>query len=241
MNFYNRVRTRLRLAYMGQKAIGEIYRPVLSAIHVAGAAIYVEPKQVLTGLGLEFRDADYSPQLDLRLTEFPQLYDSDDLTRETIWRIVREIEPVVVVETGVANGLSTQTILDALFLNDHGLLHSFDIDARAQGSVPVKLRTRWKFTQLDEGTAMRDLRTNVHDYSGQVGVWFHDSDHNYSWQMREYELAASLLAPGGVLITDDADGTEAFADFCRTHPTWDNVALFDTRKVCGFARKPIES
>jgi len=239
MTFYSRIRTRVKLAYMGQKALGEFYRPILSAIHVAGAPIKVDPKQVLTEIGLEFRDFEYPRELDRSLRVFPDLYDSDDLTREVIWRIVRDVEPAVVVETGVANGLSSQTILDALFLNDHGSLHSFDIDARAQASVPIDLRPRWKFTLLDAGNAMRDLRSNVLEYSGQIGVWFHDSDHNYRWQLQEYELAASLLAPGGVLITDDADGTEAFADFCLSQPTWDKVALFDTRKVCGFARKPL--
>jgi predicted O-methyltransferase YrrM len=229
------------LAWQGQRAIGEYYRPILSSLHLAGATIETAIDPVLAALDIPLAGQEDLPVLANRADTFPALYDSDDLTRMAIWQVVRSLQPEIVVETGVANGLSTRTILAALRANGHGKLCSFDVDPRAASSVPEEARARWEFTLLDAGSAMPQLAAAVRPLSGGVGMWFHDSDHNYGWQRYEYDLAASVLAPGGVLISDDADGTEAFADFCLSEPTWLRRSLFDTRKVCGFARKPINS
>lgn len=243
MRFVQRSIARLQLLMEGQKAIGMHYRPVLSSIHVAGACIEIaiDPVMAAIGLPLEASEDFFPPRIDRSVSVFPKMYDSDDLTREAIWRVILATKPKVVVETGVANGLSTQTILSALHAIGNGHLYSFDIEESARESVPKDLRSRWTFTALNAKTAMRDLRKSVEPWAPEVGVWFHDSDHGYRWQSEEYRLASKCLAPGGILITDDADGTEAFADFCSMHPSWLVSALFDTRKVCGFARKPHSS
>ena len=242
MKHLDRLRLRLSLALKGPKAVGETYRPVLSSIDASGVQICTSVRPVLTQLGLNHGASDSQddgpPVLDRSVRIFPDFYDSDDQTRECIWRVITHIRPECVVETGVANGLSSQTILSALEVNGRGSLFSFDIDSRTRESVPVHLRHRWNFKLLNRKSAKRDLSTEVTPLIGKIGVWFHDSDHSYSWQRDEFALAAHLLAPGGILISDDADGTEAFADFCQDHPDWSATALFDTRKVCGFARKP---
>lgn len=241
MSFVDRAKFRLQLAIKGHKALGEIYRPILSSIHSAGVRIHVTIDPVLDALELPPDAAKkiHPPTLDRSVRLMPDMYDSDTLTREAIWSILLASKPDIVVETGVANGLSSQTILSGLEANGRGRLYSFDVDPRTEDSVPTELRHRWVFKALTPKTAMKTLSASVLPLAGKVGVWFHDSDHNYSWQRSEFELAARTLGQGGVLISDDADGTEAFADFCLEHPDWASSALFDTRKVCGFARKPL--
>jgi len=240
MNIVERIRMRIHLARLGHKALGEYYRPILSSIHLAGARINVSLDPVLAQLELPipYMQTTPPPVVDRSVRIFPDMYDSDDLTREAIWYVLQTLRPEVVVETGVANGLSSQTILAALESNGHGHLYSFDVDPRTEGSVPAALKHSWTFRSLNPKSAMADLCNYVSPLAGAIGVWFHDSDHSYSWQQSEFELAARVLRPGGVLISDDADGTEAFADFCLKHPDWSSSALFDTRKVCGFSRKP---
>lgn len=240
MSAMKRMWTRIVFAMKGQKAIGEYYRPILSSIHIAGAQIHTATEPIFGALQLSSETLDETPPptLDRSIRIFPDFYDSDDLTRKAIWEIILAVRPDYVIETGVANGLSTQTILGALDHNGHGELYSFDVDPRTEQSVPFHLRSRWVYRTINSVSPMRDLTEAVTPLAGRVSVWFHDSDHSYSWQKAEYELATSVLRQGGILVSDDIDGTEAFADFCRDHPDWSATALFDTRKVCGFARKP---
>lgn len=236
--------TRLRLAARAEMSAGRIYRPVLSSIHFSGARISTSIKPVLDSLGLQSSKAGSTftplPLPDGTLRVFPDFYDSGNLTLECIQQILYSTRPECVIETGVANGLSSRTILAALDLNNRGSLYSFDIDSRAANSVPAQLKERWHFRTLDRKRALKQLAQHAEQLTGGVGVWLHDSDQSYSWLRSELNLAQRVLAPGGILIVDDADGTEAFADFCREHPSWTYAALFDTRKVCGFARKPFE-
>jgi predicted O-methyltransferase YrrM len=223
---------------MGQRAIGEYYRPILSSMFVAGIEIETSVDDVMHSLDLPFDPADRSAHLDDVAKTFPVLYNSGGATLDALWHVVRAVKPEVVIETGVANGLSTRTLLEALNKNGFGRLVSFDVDPRASQSVPESLKSNWEFVLLKSGSAESELQRIAQTYSNHVGIWFHDSDHSYSWQLMEYDLAAKLLEPGGLLISDDVDGTEAFADFCSAHSSWMSRGLFDTRKVCGFSRKP---
>lgn len=243
MKLVARARQRFRLALRGYSALGEFYRPTLSSIHLSGAQIQVAVDPLIPALGLQESTSEAVPRrlVNQSTQLFPDLYDSGDLTREALWRIVLATRPDVVVETGVANGHSSQTILRALEFNGKGRLHSFDVDPRTSTSVPTELRQRWSFTTLNAQTAMQGLKSSIRSINGHVDMWFHDSDHNYAWQRSEFDLAKEFLSPGGVLVSDDVDGTDAFADFCLRNPDWKAVALFDTRKVCGFARKPTET
>lgn len=129
--------------------------------------------------------------------------------------IVRLTRPQVVVETGVALGFTTATILAALEDNHRGRLHSIDLPGLQYGPseevgavVPDHLRHRWS---LQLGDSKRLLGPLV-EVLGRVDVFLHDAWHTYSSMLREYRTVWPVMPSGGVLISDDVDNP-AFVEF----------------------------
>ncbi len=139
-------------------------------------------------------------------------------------------KPLTVIETGVANGITTNTMMKALEQTG-GALHSFDIDARTQN---VYTGTgNWSFYHLN-GNLEKSLEAHVTEI-GDVDLWIHDSNHGYLWQAYEYQLASRVLTTDGVLVSDDIDSSTAWGlaskDFLEP-----SSAIFDSRKFIGVAK-----
>ena len=141
-----------------------------------------------------------------------------------IYAVVRAIKPGVIVETGVASGLSSAHILRALAVNGKGTLHSIDLPNVQQGSVlpegrtsgwivPDSLRGRWKL-QLGDS---RKLLPGLLETLGRVDIFLHDSDHSYEAMSFEFEQAFPRLESGGMLLSDDTHLHTAWDDFCAKH------------------------
>jgi predicted O-methyltransferase YrrM len=138
--------------------------------------------------------------------------------------------PVTVVETGVANGITTNSIMRALEKTG-GTLHSFDIDPRTQNVY--KGNGNWHFHHLT-GSLERSLQDQIGEI-GNVDLWIHDSNHGFQWQTFEYGLAAKVLSSGGLLVSDDIDSSTAWGISSRNlfeHSS----AIFDNRKFIGVAK-----
>ena len=135
-----------------------------------------------------------------------------------IYALVRLAEPSHVVETGVANGVSSLYILAALEKNAHGTLHSLDLgrdylSGKATGwIVPRGLQHRW---DLRIGDAKELLPKTLEELAA-IDVFIHDSDHSYEHMFYEFELADAYLTNGGMLLADDAEFNEAFPEFVST-------------------------
>ncbi len=126
----------------------------------------------------------------------------------------RALEPEVVVETGVAHGVTSAFVLKALDRNGRGTLHSVDLPPLGRGAaalvgglVPDGLRARWK---LHRGVSGRLLPALVADL-GSVDVFVHDSLHTYRNMRRELDIVTPRLARPSLVIADDVGGNAAFA------------------------------
>jgi Methyltransferase domain len=140
-----------------------------------------------------------------------------------IWCLVRHLRPVNVVETGVAHGMTSRFILEALENNGTGALWSIDLPpvnpesrrevgvAVHQPGVPVR---RWNYIA---GTSRRRLPALLARL-GQVDLFIHDSMHSNRNVLFELESAWGHLRPGGVLVVDDIDSNQAFDSFTKRHP-----------------------
>ena len=85
-------------------------------------------------------------------------------------------KPITVIETGVANGITTNAIMKALEQTG-GTLHSFDIDARAQN---VYTGTgNWNFRHV-KGNLEKSLEAQILEI-GDVELWIDDLNHGYLW------------------------------------------------------------
>ncbi len=132
---------------------------------------------------------------------------------------VRALRPNLVVETGVANGVSSAYLLLALHLNGQGTLYSIGLDdakylpaGRSLGwVVPDWLRPRWKVMPGDSREILPKLLAQLKS----IDVFIHDSLHTYEHMIWEFRQAYPRLRSGGLLLSDDAGWNSAFSDFTR--------------------------
>jgi predicted O-methyltransferase YrrM len=174
-------------------------------------------------LGEPFQDRRFYDHLRLAETEFDNVESiGADLYAKRVllqYAIIRAFKPDCVLETGVANGVSSAYLLLAIERNQKGALHSIDV---ADGSflppgmdtgwiVPGWLRKRWTMSLGDA----RELLPKVLKDLGSLDIFIHDSLHTYEHMKFEYEQAFPHIRPGGILISDDALWNPAFPEFAR--------------------------
>jgi predicted O-methyltransferase YrrM len=151
-----------------------------------------------------------------------------------LYSLVRSNKSKFVVETGVANGITTNAIMNALQqASKDGELHSFDVlpEARNAYSGPGN----WNFHLLPAKNTARKIKGIVSKFS-KVDIWVHDSDHGYRWQKFEYLLALASLSDNGILISDDIDASSAWGELAKTHFR-KSFIIFDSRRFIGIALK----
>ena len=151
-----------------------------------------------------------------------------------LYVLVKANNPKVVIETGVANGITTNAIMKALELNESkGELHSFDV--LPETSKAYIGSGNWNFHLLNTKNTYKQIVNEITKLP-KVDIWVHDSNHGYRWQKFEYLLALKSLNTGGILISDDIDASSAWAELSRSHFRKSYI-IFDSRKFLGIALK----
>lgn len=151
-----------------------------------------------------------------------------------LYALVCVKKPNLVVETGVANGISTNAIMNALENSkSSGALHSFDV--LSETSKAYKGNGNWQFHLLNAAKTHNQLKSEVQHLT-KPAVWLHDSNHGYRWQKFEYLLAMKSLKKGGILISDDIDASPAWAELAGG-VFRKSYIIFDSRKFIGIAFK----
>jgi predicted O-methyltransferase YrrM len=151
-----------------------------------------------------------------------------------LYSLVRSKKPDVIVETGVANGFSTNAIMKAIEISKkNAQLHSFDVLPETKNAYLGK--GKWVFHILPLRNTHTALSKKVNDLP-KVDIWLHDSNHGYRWQKFEFLLALSRLTKNGILISDDIDASPAWAELAKTHFRKSYI-VFDSRKFIGIAFK----
>lgn len=155
-----------------------------------------------------------------------------------IWCAVLHSRPDVVIETGVAHGVSSRIALEALSRNNRGHLWSIDLpyllnhNLHEQTGIVVTDACRARWTYL-EGESRRLLPPLVAEV-GKAELFIHDSLHTAKNTLFEMEQAASVMSPGGVMLVDDIRGHDGFAIFARRHPEFETVLCSTADRAAGF-------
>jgi hypothetical protein len=142
--------------------------------------------------------------------------DGDPALARAAWCTVRHSTPAVVVETGVARGVTSRFVLEALERNGHGHLWSVDlphpfepgIQDQTGAAVPKDSRGRWTYVR---GSSRRQLPGLLNEL-GQVDLFIHDSLHTARNMRFEMERVWQVLTPGGVMLIDDVHN-QSFREF----------------------------
>ena len=133
----------------------------------------------------------------------------------------RLIKPEVIVETGVAYGVSSAFILRAIEENGRGTLHSVDLPPLRREykkfwgiAVPDALRDRWR---LHRGSSARVL-PRLLEKTRTVDLFVHDSLHTQKNMRREFDAVWPHLRNGAVLLADDVERNRAFGELQQKSP-----------------------
>lgn len=161
--------------------------------------------------------------------------DADSSLCRAVWCTILHTRPEIVIETGVAHGVTSRIVLEAMNLNNHGRLWSidlpypFDYGVHVQTGVAVTeaCRARWSYL---EGSSRQRLPRLIGEV-GRVEVFIHDSLHTARNVMFEMRQAASAMAPGGVMIVDDIKTHEGFRAFTRRHPEYQAIICPSTDEL----------
>jgi hypothetical protein len=147
------------------------------------------------------------------------------------WCLTIHLQPHVVVETGVARGVTSRFVLEAMERSGAGTLSSVDlpaVDSRFHSqnaiAVPEHLRHRWTYVL---GTSRRRLPT-VLAQLGEIDLFIHDSLHTGPNTRFEIDHAWDVLRPGGAMLVDDVYDNLAFHQLVeRVQPRWWGIGAND--------------
>jgi len=160
-----------------------------------------------------------------------------------LYTLVRILRPKVVVETGVAAGVSSAFILKALNDNNKGILYSIDLpnynyfDYLSKPEiVHVKDQLEGELIPISnlpkEGSGFvipedlkdrwvlkigksKDLLSNLLKEIGYVDIFLHDSEHSYGNMMFEFFTSWKYLTEGGLILGHDINWNNSFKDFSK--------------------------
>ena len=148
--------------------------------------------------------------------------DGDTAFVRAIWTMCRHLKPERVVETGVAHGVTSRFILEALERNGHGHLWSIDrppIEPEWQSqigwAVVSRLRPRWTYILGSSRERLPRLLSEV----GRIDLFVHDSLHSARNVRFEVDHAWSDLTRRGAVIVDDIDVNRGFRAEMELHPS----------------------
>jgi hypothetical protein len=143
-----------------------------------------------------------------------------------IWCLVHHLRPSTVLETGVARGITSRFILEALAWTGNGRLWSIDLppldrslQIQVGAAVPDYLRDRWTYVHGSSRRRLGKLLAQVEP----IDLFIHDSRHTEHNLLFELESAWTALRPGGAIVADDIDlncGFHAFQAARSTDPSF---------------------
>lgn len=145
-----------------------------------------------------------------------------------------------VVETGVAYGWSSLSILLALGERPDAKLYSTDMPYANMGNedfvgivVPEKFRKQWELFREADVSGIPKILAKVKS----LDLIHYDSDKSYVGRMQTYPKLWNKLRPGGIFISDDIQDNTAFRDYSEKLGITPYVISFDGKFV-GVIIKP---
>jgi hypothetical protein len=142
--------------------------------------------------------------------------DGDAGLVRAIWCLIRHLKPKVVVETGVAHGVTSRFILEALKRNGGGHLWSIDLpplerEWRAQVGAAVGdgHADRWSYIAGSSRRRLPELLSRL----GAIDLFVHDSLHSERNVRFELDRVWQVLRPTGAIVVDDVDANWGFRSF----------------------------
>jgi Methyltransferase domain len=202
---------------------------------LVGAAWPCPQREQLDGIMADIGTLLAAKGLRLGRGTYAYYSDAESSLCRAAWCVALHTRPEVVIETGVARGVTSRVVLEALRHSDFGHLWSIDLpfpfDRRLHtetgAAVTDGCRPRWSYLEGSSRQLLPPLVIEV----GHVEMFIHDSLHTARNTLFEMEQAASATPAGGVMIVDDIDSHEGFSIFGRRHPEYQTLVCPSADKI----------
>jgi len=168
-----------------------------------------------------------------------------------IWCLTHHLEAKKVVETGVAHGVTSRFILEALERNKAGHLWSIDLppiekfwESQIGVAVGGRYPGRWSYIKGSSRLHLPKLLFKL----CQIDLFIHDSMHSEHNVRFELDRAWARVRQGGALVVDDVDANWGFRSFtqsfsghqsmiCEAEPIHPDLRRFNKKGLFGIILK----
>ena len=158
-----------------------------------------------------------------------------------LYDCVRLIKAKRVLETGVAYGWSSLSILKALHDNQKGRLYSIDMPYPVKNNeknvgivVPNYLKKKWKLIRRPDRPG---INIGLKKAGGKIDLCHYDSDKSWWGRAYAYNILWNSLKSNGVFITDDIQDNLYFFEFVKKKSSKFAIVEYE-KKFIGLIRKP---
>lgn len=138
---------------------------------------------------------------------------------DLLYNLCEATQSCKVLETGVAYGWSTLSILLSLSNRPNALLISVDMPYAKAGNeffvgtvVPNQLRNSWILFRESDFTGIPKAISKL----GELDLCHYDSDKSYLGRRRSNKLIWKALKKNGLFISDDISDNIGFKEFCES-------------------------
>jgi len=137
---------------------------------------------------------------------------------DLLYHLAEHLQAKKVIETGIASGWSSLSILLSLQKREHSILISTDKPYPGMNNetyvgsiVPSKLKEKWKIIKLPDRKAIPKSIKLLKE----VDLCHYDSDKTYEGRTWSYPRLWRSLRKGGIFISDDIGDNLGFHNFCK--------------------------
>lgn len=190
-------------------------------------SLYIESKQFARNLKLRSKEIFNDIDFDL----------GGGGVYPLIYFLIKFLKPKTVLETGVASGFSSYTILTALEENKLGNLYSSDLPYFRISDpekyigilVPESLKKNWELYLGHDFSNLSKILKKV----DSIDFFHYDSDKLYKARTKSFDLIKKRLNKNSIVMFDDIQDNTHFYDFIVNNKIT-NYRIFEFEgKFCG--------
>jgi len=130
------------------------------------------------------------------------------------YAFIRAMKPLVVVETGVHQGVGSIVICSALMRNSNegftGKYIGTDINPNAGSLLTGNYANFGTILYGDSISSLKSLNENI-------DIFINDSDHSAVYEAKEYETVKDKLSTRSLILGDNSHSTDSLVDFAVSH------------------------